>query len=89
MAMGATTRAVTGLVLKQSMRLGIIGTLLGGVLALGVSRIFASGLAMIDTFDAVAYIGGVLLVLAACGTAAYFPSRRAAGIDPIATLRYD
>jgi len=88
-AMGATTRAVTGLVLKQSMRLGIIGTLLGGVLALGVSRIFASGLAMIDTFDGVAYIGGVLLVLATCGAAAYFPSRRAAGIDPIATLRYD
>jgi hypothetical protein len=89
MAMGATTRAVTGLVLKQSMRLGIIGTFLGGVFALGVSRIFASGLAMIDTFDGVAYAGAVLLALAACGAAAYFPSRRAAGIDPIATLRYD
>ena len=89
MAMGATTRAVTGLVLRQSMKLGIVGTFLGGVLALGVSRIFASGLAMIDTFDGVAYIGGVLLVLAACGAAAYFPARRAAGIDPIATLRYD
>jgi ABC-type antimicrobial peptide transport system permease subunit len=44
---------------------------------------------MIDTFDGAAYIGGVLLVLAACGAAAYFPSRRAAGIDPIATLRYN
>src|SRR6185369_17748023 len=44
MAMGATTRAVTGLVLKQSMRLGVIGTFLGAVFALGVSRILASGL---------------------------------------------
>ena len=62
MAMGATTRTVTGLVLKQSMRLGIIGTLLGGGLALGVSRILASELAMMDAFDGMAYIGGVLLV---------------------------
>jgi hypothetical protein len=89
MAMGATTGGVAGLVLRQSLKLGIVGTFLGGVLALGVSRIFASGLAMMDTFDGAAYIGGVLLVLAACGAAAYFPSRRAAGIDPIATLRYD
>jgi ABC-type antimicrobial peptide transport system permease subunit len=89
MAMGATTRAVTGLVLKQSMWLGITGTVLGGVLALGVSRVFASVLAMIDTFDGAAYLGGLLVVLVACGTAAYFPSRRAARIDPIATLRYD
>src|SRR5207244_7346682 len=46
MAMGATTRTVTGLVVKQSMRLGIIGTLLGGGLAFGVLRIVASEVAM-------------------------------------------
>jgi predicted permease len=89
MAMGATARAVTGLVLKQSMRLGIVGTALGGVLALGVSRILASGLVMINTFDGLPYIGAALLVLSACAAAAYFPSRRAARIDPNFTLRYD
>jgi predicted permease len=89
MALGATARSVAGLVLKQSMRLGLIGTALGIVLALGASRILASGLVMINTFDGLAYISGVLLVLAACAAAAYFPSRRAARIDPITTLRYD
>jgi ABC-type antimicrobial peptide transport system permease subunit len=89
MAMGATSRAVTGLVLRQSMRLAIIGTLAGGVLALGISKILASVLVMINTFDAAAYIGGVSLVLAACAAAAYFPSRRASRIDPLTTLRYD
>jgi predicted permease len=89
MAMGATTGAVTGLVVKQSMRLAIIGAVVGIVLALGVSKILAASLVMINTFDGMAYIGGTGLVLAACAAAAYFPSRRAARIDPIATLRYD
>ena len=89
MAMGASSSAVTGLVLKQSMRLAIIGTLAGGVLAMGVSRILASILVVINTFDGAAYIGGVPLVLAACAAAAYFPSRRASRIDPLITLRYD
>ena len=89
MAMGATSSAVTGLVLKQSMRLAIIGALAGGVLAMGVSRVLASILVVINTFDGAAYIGGVPLVLAACAAAAYFPSRRASRIDPLITLRYD
>jgi predicted permease len=89
MALGATTREVTGLILMQSLRLAIVGTALGGVLALGISRILASSLVMIDTFDGAAYCGGALLVLAACGAAAYFPSHRAARIDPMITLRHD
>ena len=89
MAMGATTGAVVGLVLKQSMRLACMGIACGGVLALGVSRIFASRLVMMDTFDGWAYCAGMLVVLSACAGAAYFPSRRAARIDPVSTLRYD
>ena len=89
MAMGATTGAVTGLVVKQSMRLAIIGAVVGVVLALGVTKILTASLVMINAFDGMAYLGGALLVLAACAAAAYLPSRRAARIDPIATLRYD
>jgi ABC-type antimicrobial peptide transport system permease subunit len=89
MAMGATSSAVTGLVLKQSMRLAIGGALAGCVLAMGVSRLLASALVMIDAFDGPACIGGAALVIAACAAAAYFPSRRASRIDPLITLRYD
>jgi len=89
MALGATSRSVTALVLKQSMKLGIIGSALGILLAFGVSKILASGLVMINTFDWLAYICGLLVVLAACAAASYLPSRRAARIDPLTTLRYD
>jgi ABC-type lipoprotein release transport system permease subunit len=40
-------------------------------------------------FDAAAFIAGVLLVASTALAAGYIPSRRAAQIDPIQTLRYD
>ena len=43
---------------------------------------------MFDTFDGVAYAMSALLVVAA-SACAYFPSRRAARIEPVTTLRYD
>jgi predicted permease len=89
MALGATTAEVTRLVLKQSGRLAVVGVALGTALALGVSRLFASHLVFVNTFDAVAYVAGVMLVVTAALVAAFFPSRRAARIDPSATLRYD
>jgi predicted permease len=91
MAMGASVRSVTGLVLAQCVRLAGIGVVIGSALALVVSRLLAAITAQvsIDTFDRVAYIGAIGVVLAACLAAAFFPARRAARIDPITTLRYD
>ncbi len=89
MALGATSGAISGLIVKQSMRLALIGTASGAALALGVSKALSSSLVIINTFDALTYLAGVLLVLAACAFAAYFPTRRATRIDPVASLRYD
>jgi len=88
-ALAATTAAVSGLILKQSMRLALLGTLVGTALALGMSKALASMIVMIDTFDGLTYIAAILFVLAACAAAGYLPTRRATRIDPIATLRYD
>jgi predicted permease len=89
MALGATTRGVTGLVLKQSMRLALPGAAAGSVLALALSKLLGSAVVLIGGFDATAHIAGVALVLAACAAAAWFPSRRVARIDPLRALRYD
>jgi predicted permease len=89
MALGASIGAVTRLVMMQSMRLAVVGIGLGTALALGVSRFLASHLVFVNTFDSLAYAAGGFLVVAAAIGAAYFPSRRAARIDPVTTLRYD
>ena len=88
-ALGATTHTVIGLVLKQSLRLTAIGTVLGTGLAIGLSRLLAANLVFMRGFDAAAFIAGVLLVAFTALVAGYIPSRRAAQIDPIQTLRYD
>jgi len=88
-ALGASTGSVTLMVLGQSLRLAALGIALGSLMALGVSRLFAAHLVGINMFDGLAYASGVLLVISASGAAAFFPSRRAARIDPTTTLRYD
>ena len=88
-ALGASTFMVTRLVLKQSLRLTAIGIAAGAVLGVGVARLLASQMIFMRVFDGAAFAGGVLLVLSTALAAGYVPSRRAAQIDPIRTLRYD
>ena len=90
-ALGASTGSVAGLVLRQSMKLAGLGAAVGAMAALGVSYVLASQLEMFmfDKFDGMAYATVAVLVMAASACAAYFPCRRAAGIEPITTLRYD
>ena len=86
-ALGAAVADVVGAVLGQSMRLAAVGIGAGAVLALGASRLFASVLVIVNTFDPLGYLGGAAVVLLACVLAGYAPSRRAARVDPLVALR--
>jgi hypothetical protein len=86
-ALGATRGMIVGLVVRQSVRLATIGVVAGVALALGASRVVASRLTMIPTFDAVALGVGSGVVLLAALAAAYVPSRRAAAVDPVESLK--
>ncbi len=89
MALGASVGGVVGQVLRQSARYAVVGIVPGTVLALGVSKLFASVLFIVDTFDPAGYAFGVAVVLAACLVAAWAPARRAARVDPLVALRYE
>ena len=45
--------------------------------------------AIVHLFDPVAYVSGILLIIIACGAAAWFPTMNAARIDPMKSLRHD
>ena len=95
MALGATPRDIVTLVLSQSMRPIAIGVVAGGGLAAVTAIVLLSTPAaemigtMVQAFDPVAYAVSLGIIVATCLVAAFFPARRAAHIDPIATLRAD
>jgi len=89
LALGAAGSTLVAMVMRQSLRLSLTGVAIGVMLALAVSRLFASVLLNIHTFDAAGYAAGIGLVVAACVVAAYAPSRRAASVNPVETLRAD
>jgi len=91
MALGATARAVVGLVMRQSLRLAAIGATVGVVVTFLVLTTLnaAMRLATVSLVDAGAFAAGLLLIVIATMLAAYQPARRATRIDPSQTLRAD
>ena len=86
-ALGASPANVVGLVMGQSIRLAATGLALGTLMALGVSRLFAANIARLDTFEPMAFLGALGLVLLSTIVASYVPSRRAGTIDPLEAIR--
>ncbi len=88
-ALGASPLGVVGLILKKSLGLAAVGIAIGAACALGVSRLFASEFENVNTYDALAYSTAIALAVMAVMAGGYFPSRRAASVDPVTALRCD
>jgi len=87
MALGAQTRDVLWLVLAKGAVLVLMGALLGGVGAYGVSRLLLSLIPSLPTRDPLILpLTGVALVVVAL-LACYIPARRATRVDPLTALR--
>jgi predicted permease len=93
MALGATTRDVTRLVLSQSIRPVGFGLLIGGGSAAGLAALLLATSAaatigeLIHVLDPAAYAVSLLIIIAACLAAAAVPASRAARLDPTRALR--
>jgi putative ABC transport system permease protein len=89
MALGAQGGDVVRLVLWQGMSLTAAGLGLGLVLALILTRLFASLLYNVKSTDPVTFLGIAVGLAAVAGLASYLPARRAAGVDPIISLKHE
>jgi predicted permease len=88
-ALGAATRDVVALVLKQQMRPVAIGAVIGLATALAVSRILSSVLFGVSPTDGVALLAAVLVVVGVALAAGILPARRASRVDPNVVLHYE
>jgi predicted permease len=89
MPLGASGRSLIGLVLGNATRLAVVGTAVGGLAALGVSKLFAASFMWINVYDPFGYAIGIGVVLASTIAAAFVPARRAATVNPVEALRAD
>jgi len=88
-ALGAEERDVLATVLRQGMKLTIIGIFLGLGVALAVTRLLRNLLFGVNPIDPIAFTAVPLLLLAVALLACYIPARRAMKIDPMVALRYE
>jgi putative ABC transport system permease protein len=89
MSLGAETRDILRMVLRN----GLLLTALGFVIGLPVAFLMARGLSGlffgVEATDPIALIGVPLLLAGVAVLACYIPAHRAARVDPLQALRYE
>jgi ABC-type antimicrobial peptide transport system permease subunit len=89
MALGAKRTDVLRLIVRKGMQLAAAGLLLGLVAILLLGRALSSLLYQVSLFNLPTLFLTSLILGATVLLACYLPARRAAGLDPMRTLRED
>jgi putative ABC transport system permease protein len=87
MALGAQQSDVLSLVVRQGMRLALLGVGIGLVAALALSRVLRTLLFEVTPTDPLTFAGVALLLITVAMLASWLPARRAAKVDPMEALR--
>jgi putative ABC transport system permease protein len=87
MALGAPRKNIFNLVVGQGMKLGVIGVLIGFVVAFGFTRLIASLLVGTRATDPLTFSAITVAFCAIVAAASWLPARRAALIEPLEALR--
>lgn len=87
MALGARPADVQRLVVRQGVRLALVGVALGLAGALALGRVLRSLLYEVSASDPITFTSVALAAVAIAALACYLPARRATAVDPAHTLR--
>jgi putative ABC transport system permease protein len=89
MALGADSRAVLCMVLRQGLLLSLVGIAVGLAASTALSRGLAALIEGVAPVDPVALVAVPAALLSVTLLAALLPARRAARVDPIRALRWE
>jgi ABC-type antimicrobial peptide transport system permease subunit len=87
LAIGARPQELLAMVLRQGVTLAFIGTALGLLAAIGVTRFAASLLYNVNPTDPVTFAAAGSFLLAVAVVASALPARTAAQVNPVEALR--
>jgi predicted permease len=87
MALGAQERVLTGMFVRHGLLLTGIGVACGLTTAFIIMRLMASLLFHVNPVDPITYVAVSLGLVSTAYLASYLPSRRAANVNPVETLR--
>jgi predicted permease len=88
-ALGADQSAIRKLVVWHGMRLAIVGVALGVVSAFGLTRLIASFLFGVKSWDPTAFLSAPLILTAVALVAVWLPATRASKLEPMQALRME
>src|SRR6202012_29071 len=89
MALGAQRGGMLRMVLREASWLAVMGIVAGLAGALALTRLIASMLYGLKSYDPLTFGASALLLLLVGLAASWIPARRAAGIDPMRALRHE
>jgi predicted permease len=89
MSLGASRGRVLGEVLREGMRLAVLGLAVGIAGAFAAGRVLASLLSEVKPGDPLIFVATAGLLGVVALIACYLPARRAARLDPMTALRYE
>ncbi|HYL64413.1 MAG TPA: FtsX-like permease family protein, partial [Candidatus Methylomirabilis sp.] len=87
MALGAQQNVLTGMFVRHGLLLTSVGIAFGLAVAVVVMRLMSSLLFHVSVADPLTYSAVAVGLTATALVASYLPSRRAANVDPVETLR--
>jgi putative ABC transport system permease protein len=87
MALGAGRDEVLGMVLREGLRLVVLGLVLGALAAVLLGRLITGLLFHVETTDPLTFAGMALVLVLIAAAACLIPARRAAMVDPLVALR--